>query len=152
MRQLSLLTPDHDYAHLAGLLPAIRGAMRRAAGAEDGEGRKSLVGTINTIAANGGVRLTTGNATQITKDTLDKWLSPSDTSHPPSVTAIVVFCLATGDMAPLKQVLKAAGLAIATEQEQRDAEYGRACRMEHEAKCMERKAKSMKRRIEENLG
>lgn len=34
MRQLSLLTftPTDDYAHLAGLLSAIRGAMRRAAG------------------------------------------------------------------------------------------------------------------------
>lgn len=151
MRQLSLLTLTDDYAHLAGLMPAVRGAMRRAAGADEGEGRKALVDSINRIASNGGVRLTTGNTTQITKDTLDKWLSPSDASHPPSVTAIVVFCLATGDMAPLKQVFKAAGLAIATEQEQRDAEYGRACRMEYEAKCLGSKAKSMKRKIEEDL-
>lgn len=141
MRQLSLLT---DYAHLAGLMPAIRGAMRRAAGSEEGEGRKALVDSINRIAANGEVRLTTGNSKLISKDILDKWLSPSDNSHPPSVIAIVVFCLATGDMAPLRQILKAAGLAIATEQEQRDAEYGRACRMEREAK-------RMKRKIEEDL-
>lgn len=144
MRQLSLLTLTDDYAHLAGLMPAVRGAMRRAAGADEGEGRKALVDSINRIAANGGVRLTTGNSKAISKDILDKWLSPSDTSHPPSVTAIVVFCLATTDMAPLRQILKAAGLAIATEQEQRDAEYGRACRMEREAK-------RMKRKIEENL-
>lgn len=140
MRQLSLLT---DYAHLAGLMPAVRGAMRRAAGAEEGEGRKALVDSINSIAANGEVRLTTGNNKSITKDTLDKWLSPSDSSHPPSVIAIVVFCLATADMTPLRQILKAAGLAIATEQEQRDAEYGRACRLEREAK-------KLKRKLEEN--
>lgn len=140
MRQLSLLA---DYVHLAGLMPAVRGAMRRAAGAEESEGRKALVDSINRIAANGEVRLTTGNTKSITKDTLDKWLSPSDSSHPPSVIAIVVFCLATADMAPLRQILKAAGLAIATEQEQRDAEYGRACRLEREAK-------KLKRKLEEN--
>lgn len=151
MRQLSLFTPDHDYAHLAGLLPAVRGAMRRAAGAEDGEGRKSLPDTINTIAISGGVRLTTGNSKAITKDILDKWLSPSDTSHPPSITAVVVFCLATGDMTPLKLILKAAGLHVVTEEDMKDVAYGRACRMELEAKHMEREAKKMKRRLEEDL-
>lgn len=106
MRQLSLLTLTDDYARLAGLMPAVRGAMRRAAGADESEGRKALVDSINRIAANGGVRLTTGNSKTISKDILDKWLSPSDASHPPSVTAIVVFCLATGDTTPLRQILK----------------------------------------------
>lgn len=141
MRQLSLLTDD--YAHLAGLLPAIRGAMRRAAGAEDSEGRKALVDSINRIAANGGVRLTTGNTKVITKDTLDKWLSPSDASHPPSITAIVVFCVATGDMAPLKQILKAAGLGVATEEDLKFAEYGRICHNERETKRKKRKIEGL---------
>lgn len=145
MRQLSLLTPDtSDHAHLAGLLPAIRGAMRRAAGADEGEGRKALVESINRLAHDGGVRLTTGNSKTITKDTLDKWLSPSDTTHPPSLLAIIIFCLAVQDVSPLKLMLKAAGLHIATAEEMRDAEYGRACRMEREAR---KKKKSLKEHL-----
>ena len=35
-----------------------------------------------------GVRLTAGNTRAISKDTLDKWLSPSDESHPPSILAV----------------------------------------------------------------
>ncbi|MEG2173746.1 MAG: hypothetical protein RRY29_10895, partial [Desulfovibrionaceae bacterium] len=109
------------------------------AGADEGEGRKSLPDTINSIATSGGVRLTTGNSKTITKDILDKWVSPSDTSHPPSLLAIVVFCLATQDISPLKLVLKAVALHIATDEEMKDAAYGRACRLEREAKKLKRK-------------
>lgn len=141
MRQLSLL---NDYAQLAGLMPAIRSAMRRSAGAEDAPGRKALVDTINKIAADGGVKLTGGNNKLINKDTLDKWLSPSDPTHAPNILAVTVFCMATKDMSPLKQILRVVGLDIATEEDMKDAAYGKACRLEREAK-------KMKRKLEESL-
>ena len=88
MPQFSLI--DYDYSRIAGLMPAVRAAMRRAAGNPDGEGRKALVDKINAIARDAEVRLTAGRAESVSKDVLDKWLSPSDTSHPPSILALVV--------------------------------------------------------------
>ena len=45
MSQFSLF--DCDYSRIAGLMPAVRAAMRRAAGHPDGEGRKALVDKIS---------------------------------------------------------------------------------------------------------
>ena len=137
MTQASLLeTPDH--AHLAGLMPALRAAMRRAAGADEGVGRKALVEAINAIARAGGVRLTGGAAVSISKDTLDKFLSPSDASHKPGIEALIVFVLATGDIGPLRVLCRAAGVHVVDAQGLADMEYGRACRMEREAKRRKR--------------
>jgi len=138
MKQASLLETS-DHAHLAGLMPALRAAMRRAAGAEEGEGRKTLVDTINKIARAGGVKLTGGAATSISKDTLDKLLSPSDPSHKPGIEALIVFVLATGDIGPLRILCRAAGVHIVDEQGIRDMEYGRARREEREIKRRIRK-------------
>ena len=56
MPQASLLeTPD--YAHLAGLMSSLRAAMPPAAGAEEGEGRKATVDTINIIARAAGIHI-----------------------------------------------------------------------------------------------
>ena len=81
MRQLSLI--DDEYTTLSGAMPLIKAALRRVAGDENSEGRKLLVDKINKIARISGVKLTGGNVRAISKDTLDKWLSPSDESHPP---------------------------------------------------------------------
>jgi hypothetical protein len=75
LKQLSLL--DDIPGSLAGLIPAVRAAMNRAAGA-DPEGRKLLVDRLNDLAAQTGIRLTQGSAKAISKDTLDKWLAPTD--------------------------------------------------------------------------
>ena len=143
MPQASLFETS-DYAHLAGLIHSLRAAMRRAAGAEDGEGRKALVDTINTIARTGGVKLSGGAAASVSKDTLDKWLSPSDPSHKPGIEALIVFVLATGDIGPLRILCRAAGVHITDKQGVEDAEYGRACRIEREAK-------RRKRRLEDRI-
>lgn len=74
MRQLSLIDGT---LQMAGVMAAIRAAMRHAAGAPESEGRKMLVERINELAQSAGVRLTSGNAASISKATLDKWLSPS---------------------------------------------------------------------------
>lgn len=141
MRQLSLF--DDDNGAIAGVMPAIRAAMNRAAGA-DAEGRKRLVDRINAVATNAGVRLTQGNTKAISKDLLDKWLSPSDREHTPSLLAVVVFCKATGDPAPLRAALKVLGLDVMTAEDKRQRDYGRA--------CLEEKAvRKRKKMLEENI-
>lgn len=130
-KQYSLF--KEDFGALAGLVPALRAAMNRAAGA-DAAGRKLLVDRINHIAAQAGLRLTTGNALSISKDTLDKWLAPSDRDHTPSLLAVVVFCAATGDHAPLQMLLSSIGLDVMTAEDRRHRDYGKACIAEREAR------------------
>lgn len=99
--------------------------MRAVAGAPDGEGRKALPDKINAVAAMCGIKLTGGNTRAISKDTLDKWLSPSDESHPPSVLALLAFVAATGDPAPLRAMLRAVGLDIMTAEDRRFRDLGK---------------------------
>lgn len=142
MRQLSLLTDNH--AALAGVMPAIRAAMRVAAGASEGEGRKALPDKLNALAISNGIRLTAGNARTISKDTLDKWLSPSDVAHPPSILALLAFCLATEDIAPLRAMLKSVGLDVMTAEDRKLRDYGKAV-LDMKA------AQQRKRKLEEGL-
>lgn len=123
MRQLSLFDSIND---LAGLIPAIRAAMRRAAGDPESEGRKALVDKINALAKDAGVTITGGNAKSISKDTLDKWLSPSDISHIPSINALMVFCQATGDLTPISLILKTFGLSVMTDEDRKFRDLGKA--------------------------
>lgn len=58
MSQMSLF--DCDYTRFAGVMPAVRAAMRRAAGAPDSVGRKGLVDKINLITTEAEIRLTGG--------------------------------------------------------------------------------------------
>lgn len=122
MRQASLF--DHC-APLAGAMPAIKAAMRAVAGAPEGEGRKALPDKLNMVAGASGIRLTAGNVRSISKDTLDKWLSPSDESHPPSILAVLAFYLATEDPAPLRAMLRSVGLDLMTEEDRRFRDLGK---------------------------
>ena len=144
MRQLSLI--DDGYTTLSGAMPSIKAALRRVAGDENSEGRKLLVDKINKIARISGVKLTGGNVRAISKDTLDKWLSPSDESHPPSVVAILAFCLATQNTTPLRVMLRVAGLDVMTEEDRLYAEIGRRS---VEAKRKNAEAKKARRLIQE---
>lgn len=123
MRQLTLLD---DAARLAGVMASIRAAMRAAAGASESEGRKALPDKLNALARRAGIKLTAGNQKSISKDTLDKWLSPSDTSHTPSLLAVLAFCKVTGDMEPLRMAARALGLDLMTEEDRKVRDYGRA--------------------------
>ena len=123
MRQASLF--DHC-APLASAMPAIKAAMRAVAGVPEGEGRKALPDKLNAVAGASGIRLTAGNTRVISKDTLDKWLSPSDESHPPSILAVLAFCLATDDSTPLRAMLRSVGLDVMTAEDRKVCEYGRA--------------------------
>lgn len=144
MRQLSLI--DDEYTTLSGAMPSIKAALRRVAGDENSEGRKLLVDKINKITRISGVKLTGGNVRAISKDTLDKWLSPSDESHPPSVVAILAFCLATQNTTPLRVMLRVAGLDVMTEEDRLYAEIGRRS---VEAKRKNAEAKKARRLIQE---
>lgn len=141
MRQHSLLK---DYASLAGLMPAVRAAMRRVVGDPESEGRKALVDSINSIARHAQVRLTGGNSHALSKETLDKILSPSDAGHPPSLLFLVVFALATRDISPISMVLRAVGLDVMTDEDRRFRDIGRA---DVEMKA----ARKRKRQLEEML-
>lgn len=142
MRQLSLL--DDTAARLAGTMAAIRAAMRAVAGAPENEGRKALPDKLNTLARQAGIKLTQGNQKTISKDTLDKWLSPSDTSHPPSLLAILAFCRVTGNVEPLRVALHALNLDLMTEEDRKYRDYGKAVR-DMQA------ARKLKRKLEEEL-
>ena len=109
MKQLSLLD---DAVRLSGVMAAIKTAMRDAAGAPEGEGRKMLADRLNEIAQRAGIKLTGGNTLSISKATLDKWLAPSDTSHPPSILALLAFCRATGNVEPIRVAAQALGLDL----------------------------------------
>lgn len=124
MRQVSLLAPG--IAALAHIMPDVRAAMRQIAGSRESEGRKALVDKLNQIASEAEIKLTGGNSKSISKDLLDKWLSPSDSSHPPSLLAILAFCRATDNPAPLQIILRAVGLDVMTDEDRKFRDYGRA--------------------------
>ena len=121
MRQVSLLAPG-----IAHVRPDVRAAMRQIAGSRESEGRKALVDKLNQIASEAEIKLTGGNSKSISKDLLDKWLSPSDSSHPPSLLAILAFCRATDNPAPLQIILRAVGLDVMTDEDRKFRDYGRA--------------------------
>ena len=124
MRQVSLLAPG--IAALAHIMPDVRAAMRQIAGSRESEGRKALVDKLNQIASEAEIKLTGGNSKSISKDLLDKWLPPSDSSHPPSLLAILAFCRATDNPAPLQIILRAVGLDVMTDKDRKFRDYGRA--------------------------
>ena len=73
-------------------------------------------------------------------------MSPSDESHPPSVVAILAFCLATQNTTPLRVMLRVAGLDVMTEEDRLYAEIGRRS---VEAKRKNAEAKKARRLIQE---
>lgn len=141
MRQGSLF--DDDHGRLSGVVSAVRAAMNRAAGADE-DGRKLLVDRINAVARDAGLRLTVGNAKAISKDTLDKWLNPNDRDHTPGLLAVLAFCRATKDAAPLRAMLQALGLDVMTDEDRKLRDYGRAC-------LEERKARKHKKMLEDTI-
>ena len=141
MYQLPLID---DAAKLAGAMASIRTAMRAVAGDSEGAGRKVLVDKLNDLALRAGVKLTGGNTLSISKATLDKWLAPSDISHPPSLVALLAFCLATNNVEPFRAAARTLGLDVMTEEDRRLRDYGKAI-IDMKA------ARQRKRRLEESL-
>lgn len=133
MRQLSLF----DLPNLARVLPSVRAAMRGVAAKADGDGRKLLVDKINSIAKREDMPITGNTGKGISKEILDKWLS-NDATHPPGIKAILVFCEATGDATPLRELLRPFGLDIMTAQDRRWRDIAKA---DEEIKALKKRKK-----------
>ena len=140
MRQLSFFD---NFLGLAGILPSVKAEMRRIVG-DEGECRKSFVDKLNAVAAQGQVALTGGNIKTISLDTLNKILSPSDTSHPPSMLFVIAFCHAAKDYSPLRVVVRAAGFDLMDSEDRKLRDYGRAT-------LEEKQARKRKKQLEEKL-
>ena len=67
-------------SRLTGAMSAIKAAMKVIAGASESDGRKSLPDKLNAVARQAGIKLTQGNISSVSKDTLDKWCAPTDTA------------------------------------------------------------------------
>lgn len=135
--QLSLFHNSNDEkaaALLAGVLPQVRAAMHRVAGAQRFLSREMIADRMSEISRFAGVRLSAGNAKSVTSATLEKWLNPADREHPPTLLAVLTFCMATNDPAPLRPVLAAMGLELMTPEDKTMRDYGRACVEEREAR------------------
>ena len=141
MNQLPIFTTS---LRLSGAMAAIRAAMREAAGSPESEGRKLLVDKLNGISERSSIKLTGGNNLSISKATLDKWLSPSDTSHPPSLLALLAFCIATDSLEPFRVAAQVLGVDVMTEEDKKLRDYGQA--------VLEMKeARKRKKKLEETL-
>jgi hypothetical protein len=116
------------YGQLAGLNQAVKAAMNRAADRCRKLSRQQICDAMNALADAAGVKLTGGNAKQLSFATLEKWLAPLDTEHLPSLVAIHVFCLVVDDLEPLRVQAAAQGCELADADDIRDRELGRAYR------------------------
>ena len=94
------------------------------------------------------VALTGGNVKSISLDMLNKILSPSDTSHPPSLLFVLAFCLAAKDFGPLRIITQAVGFGLMDEEERMLCEIHKA---EMAEKAAKKKKLLLKKILEERL-
>lgn len=141
MKQLTLFD---NLPGLAGVLPSVKAEMRRILGPEGGENRKMFVDKLNALSSRFQVPLTGGNTKILSKDSLDKIVSSSDSSHPPSTLFVLAFCLAANDYGPLRAVVQAAGFELMGEDDRRLRDYGRAI-------LAEKAARKKKKQLEDQL-
>jgi hypothetical protein len=142
VKQLSLFHESEDdaaTAALAGLVPLIRATMARVAEEHPTLSRDLIADRMTEISRSAGVKLSRGNATSVKTTTLDKWLAPAERDHPPSLPALMAFCMATRDVRPLLPLLKAMGCEVMTPEDRKMRDYGKAILAEREAKKLKRK-------------
>lgn len=147
MQQYSLFhtaSGHQEVAALASLLPLVRAAMNLAAEEHPSLSRDLIADRMTELSRQAGVKLTSGNAKGVKTATLDKWVAPSDLEHPPSLLALVAFCMATGDLRPMEPLLAALGCEVMTPEDRKLRDYGKAV-------LAERKAKKQKRKLEVDL-
>jgi hypothetical protein len=71
--------------------------------------REELLDRMNDLASRYGVRLVKGNGSGLTMATLEKWLNPEAMEHMPGINSLLIFCAATGDNGPMREVLAPLG-------------------------------------------
>jgi len=135
--QLSLFKDDKAAASLASAMQLVRAAMNRVAN-QGGASRDHIADEMSELAMTAGVSLVKGRAKRISKDTLDKWLTPSDREHIPSLLAVLAFCQVTDDISPLKPILEAVGCEVMTPEDRQLRNYAQAILEEKEARKRKR--------------
>ena len=79
--------------------------------------REEVVARMNSRAVEAGVRLTGGNAKELSDHIFAKWLSPSAPDHMPGIRALNVFMDVVGDLSPLSvQAAVHDGAVVSAEQ------------------------------------
>ena len=123
--QLSLLVETQSIMQAAALVQALKATMRSCASLCRFS-RLEIVEKMNAITLAAGVRMTAGRAKGISVDTLDKWLSPEEREHVPSLVALHIFCLALQDATPLRVWLETFGIKSMTPEDEVLRDYGQA--------------------------
>lgn len=133
--QLSLFQEDAAAASLASAMQLVRASMNRVAKSQEGAiSREHIADSMTSLADTAGVSLVKGRAKRVSKEMLDKWLTPSDRDHVPSLLAVVAFCQVTNDVTPLKPLLEAVGCEVMTPEDKQLRNYARAILAEKEAR------------------
>ena len=112
-RQYSLF----DEETLIDVTPRLKAAMA-AAIRKSGLSVDQVADKMNALGERSGVRLNR-NAKRLSKETLEKWINPNDTTHIPGLNAIQAFVRALGDPRPLAVLAEACGMQVITEEQAR---------------------------------
>lgn len=121
MEQLSLF--DDFATRLGGLDAAIATAMHRAFNG-CGLSKDEVVDKMNAEAVRARVKLTKGNAKELTVSTFEKWLSSTEQHHLPPTRAINIFCKVVNDLTPIRVQLIVHGADIMTAKDKQLRDYG----------------------------
>lgn len=106
--------------------------------------REEVVDRMNTLAQQAGIRLTGGNAKQLTDHIFAKWLSPSAPDHMPSHRALAVFCDVVGVLEPLAVQAAVHGGSVITESQRLRLEQAE---VEDQIKALQRRKKQLEEAI-----
>lgn len=112
--------------HVAGLLPSIKAAMRRALNAAiPALSREQLVDRMNDLAKLAGTKITSGKSRSLSLATLEKWLSVKDLEHFPTLPALEIFMIAVNSREPLDVLASIHGYRLISPEEAKILEYGK---------------------------
>ncbi|WP_027181635.1 hypothetical protein [Oleidesulfovibrio alaskensis] len=141
MKQLSLF--DNVANRVALLDREIKSAMNEACKhfcSRNRVSREEVVDRMNALALQAGVRLTGGNAKQLSDQILAKWLSPSSPEHMPSHRALAVFCDVVGSLEPLAVQAAVHGGTVIDESQRLRLEQAE---VEDQIKALQRRKKQL---------
>lgn len=145
VKQLSLFDEDRKASDLASAMQLVRSSMNRVAREQEGAvSRDHIADRMTDLASVAGVSLAKGRTKRVTREILDKWLTPSDQGHPPSLLAVLAFCQITEDNSPILPLVNALGCSLMTEEDRRLRDYARAI-------ISERNARRKKKKLEAEL-
>jgi len=108
---------------------------------KSGLSRAEIVCRMNGLARRYGILLLKGNGGGLTVATFEKWLNPNDTTHFPTVKALLVFCGVMGDdgLPVLNTLVKPLGFQVIGPQDGALLEWAREYRRVSQGKRRLRK-------------